>query len=197
MRIPFTKNMKQIDVLVDSLIRKGHIQEEDRDVYLYGFDITFYTIWSTAALLLIGLLLRQFWAAVVIISGFYTFQTTGGGYHAKTHFRCFLTMVVGLLVGLSAVFIKDHYILLWVLLGIGALLLLLIPLVLHPNKSYLETEKKRLTIKSIVMTLSLLVSVVVLNIFWNRMLYAFAAVFLLAGVSRITGKIVYNRNTAA
>ena len=197
MRIPFTKNMKQIDVLVDSLIRKGHIQEEDRDVYLYGFDITFYTIWSTAALLLIGLLLRQFWAAVVIISGFYTFQTTGGGYHAKTHLRCFLTMVVGLLVGLSAVFIQDHLFLLWSLLVIGALLLFLVPLVLHPNKSYLEPEKKRLTIKSIIVTLSLLVSVVVLNIFWSRMLYAFAAVFLLAGVSRITGKIVYNRNTAA
>ena len=86
---------------------------------------------------------------------------------------------------------------LWILLGIGALLSLLVPLVLHPNKTYLETERKRLTIKSIAVTLSLLVSVVVLNIFWSRMLYAFAAVFLLAGVSRITGKIVYNRNTAA
>ncbi len=189
--------MNVINHLTDRLIRCGRIPEKDRDVYLYGFDITFYTIWSTAALLLIGLLLRQFWAAVILVSGFYTFQSTGGGYHAKTHLRCFLTMVAGLLVGLSAVFIQDHHILLWSLLGIGALLLFLVPLVLHPNKSYLEPEKKRLTIKSIAVTLSLLVSVVVLNIFWSRMLYAFAAVFLLAGVSRIIGKIVYNRNTEA
>ena len=190
-------NMNVINHLTDRLIRCGRIPEKDRDVYLYGFDITFYTIWSTAALLLIGLLLRQFWAAVILVSGFYTFQSTGGGYHAKTHLRCFLTMVVGLLVGLSAVFIQDHLFLLWSLLVIGALLLFLVPLVLHPNKSYLEPEKKRLTIKSIIVTLSLLVSVVALNIFWSRMLYAFAAVFLLAGVSRITGKIVYNRNTKA
>ena len=190
-------NMNVINHLTDRLIRCGRIPEKDRDVYLYGFDITFYTIWSTAALLLIGLLLRQFWAAVILVSGFYTFQSTGGGYHAKTHLRCFLTMVVGLLVGLSAVFIQDYYILLWSLLGIGSLLLFLVPLVLHPNKAYLETERKRLTIKSIAVTLSLLVSVVVLNVFWDSMLYALAAVFLLAGVSRITGKIVYNRNTKA
>ena len=102
-------------------------------------------------------------------------------------------MVAGLLVGLSAVFIKDHYILLWILLGVGVFLLFFVPLVLHPNKSYLEIERKRLTIKSIAVTLSVLVSVVVLNVFWNRMLYAFAAVFLLSGTSRIVGKMVYHR----
>lgn len=183
--------------LTNKLIQKGHITEEDRDIYEYGLDIMIYTIWSTAVLLLIGLLLREFIPAAILVFGFYTFQTTGGGYHAKTHLRCFLTMVIGLLVGLSTAFIKDHSILLWLLLGIGALLLLLIPLVLHPNKAYLETERKRLTIRSIVVTLSLLVSVVVLNTYWNRMLYAFSAVFLLAGISRIAGKIAYGRSTKA
>ena len=156
--------------------------------------ITFYTLWSTTALLLLGLLLRQFAAAAILVFGFYTFQTTGGGYHAKSHFRCFLTMVIGLLTGLSTVFIMDHHILLWLLLGIGALLLLLVPLVLHPNKSYLEEERKRLTVKSIVVTLSVLAGVVVLNVFWNWMLYAFSSVFFLAGISRFAGKLAYNRN---
>ena len=185
--------MKPIDTIVDHLIQKGHIPKEDRDIYLYGFDITIYTIWSTAVLLIIGLCLRQFWAAAIIMFGFYTFQTTGGGYHAKTHLRCFLSMVFGLLVGLSFVFLKNHPVILWILLGIGALLLLLIPLVLHPNKSYLETERKRLTIRSVVLTLSVLVSVIVLNIFWNSFLYAFSAMFLLAGISRIAGKIAYDK----
>ena len=193
MGIPFKNNMKSIDILVDHLIRSGHIPEEDRDIYLYGFDITFYTIWSTAVLLLIGLFCRQFPAAVIIVAGFYTFQTTGGGYHAKSHLKCFLTMIAGLLVGLSFIFLKGFPVLLWILLGIGALLLFLVPLVLHPNKSYLETERKRLTIRSVVLTLSLLVSVIVLNIFWNSFLYAFSVMFLLAGISRIAGKIAYDK----
>ena len=182
-------------ILTQSFIKHGYISEEEREVYEYGFDITIYTIWSTATLLLIGLLLHSFWAAAVIVFGFYTFQTTGGGYHAKTHLRCFLTMVAGLLVGLSFVFLEKWSVLLWILLGIGALLLLLVPLVLHPNKSYLEAKKKRLAIRSIVVTLSLLISVVVLNLFWCRMLYAFSAMFLASGISRITGKIVYRRRT--
>ena len=179
-------------ILTQSFINRDMIAEEEREIYEYGFDITIYTIWSTAALLLLGLLLRQFFPALILVFGFYTFQTTGGGYHAKTHLRCFLTMVSGLLVGLSSVFIKDRLVLLWSLLSIGALLLLLVPLVLHPNKSYLEAERKRLTIKSIAVTLSVLVCAVVLNSFWSRMLYAFATVFLLAGISRIAGKIAYN-----
>ena len=37
---------KIISRLTDSLIRKGYIPEDERDIFLYGFDITIYTIWS-------------------------------------------------------------------------------------------------------------------------------------------------------
>lgn len=64
--------MKIIADLTDFLIWKGYIDPEDRDIYLYGFDIFFYTIWSTAVLLLIGLILRQFWAVVIICNLFWS-----------------------------------------------------------------------------------------------------------------------------
>ena len=182
-------------ILTQNFIKRGYISEEEREVYEYGFDITIYTIWSTAALLLLGLLLRQFVPTLILVFGFYTFQTTGGGFHAKSHLRCFLSMVAGLLVGLCFVFLKELLVLLWILLGVGTLLLLFVPLVLHPNKAYLKAEKKCLTIRSVVVTLSLLVSVIALNIFCNRMLYAFSAMFLASGISRIMGKIVYRRRT--
>ena len=189
--------MKAIDSLTDQLVRKGYIPSEDRDIYVYGFDITIYTVLSTTALLLIGFLLRQFVPTLILVFGFYTFQTIGGGYHANTHLRCFLTMVAGLLVGLSSVSIQDRHILLWILFGIGALLLLFVPLVVHPNKSYLEAKRKCLTIRSIVVTLSILVCVIVINITLESMMYSFAAVFLLSGISRVTGKAVYRRLTTA
>ena len=183
--------MNAIESLTESLIQKGYIPKEERELYLYGLDITFYTVWSTAVLFLIGLILRQFPASLIIVLGFYTFQTTGGGYHAKTHLKCLLTMIVGLLVGLSFVFFKEYHFILWALLGVGAFLLLLFPLVLHPNKAYLEAERKRLTIRSVIVTLSIGTLVVIINAIWNEFLYAFSAVFLLAGISRIAGKIAY------
>ncbi len=155
-------------ILTQKCINRGLIQEEEREIYEYGFDVTIYTIWSTAVLFLIGLVLRQFPASLIIVLGFYVFQSTGGGYHARTHLKCLLTMVAGLLVGLSFVFIKEHHIVLWTILGVGAYLLLLFPLVLHPNKAYLETERKRLTIRSLIVTLSMEALAIIINVFWKK-----------------------------
>ena len=187
-------SFKPVEFLTDHLIRNGYIRSEDRSIYLYGFDITLYTIWSTAVLFLIGLVLRQFPSALIIVLGFYTFQSTGGGYHTRTHLKCLLTMIAGLLVGLSFVVIKEHPTVLWTLLGIGALLLLLFPLVLHPNKSYLEAERKPLSSRSVIVTLSIGALSIIINAFRNEFLYAFSAAFLLAGISRIAGKVAYRNS---
>ena len=189
--------MNAIKSLTESLIQKGYIPKEERDLYLYGFDITFYTVWSTAVLFLIGLILRQFPASLIIVLGFYTFQSTGGGYHANTHLKCLITMIVGLLVGLSFVFFKNNHFILWTLLGVGVLLLLLFPLVLHPNKAYLEPERQHLSSRSVIVTLSMGALVIIINVFWNEFLYTFSAAFLLAGISRIAGKIAYRNSYPA
>ena len=181
-------------ILTQKCINHGLIQEEEREIYEYGFDVTIYTAWSTAVLFLIGLALRQFPAALIIVLGFYVFQSTGGGYHARTHLKCLLTMIVGLLVGLPLVFIKEYHYILWLILGIGAILLLLFPLVLHPNKAYLEAERRSLSSRSVIVTLSIGALAIITNAFWNEFLYAFSAAFLLAGISRIAGKIAYRNS---
>ena len=181
-------------ILTQKCINRGLIQEEEREIYEYGFDVTIYTIWSTAVLFLIGLVFRQFLASLIIVLGFYTFQSTGGGYHANTHLKCLLTMIVGLLVGLFFVFFKEYHFILWALLWIGVLMLLLFPLVLHPNKSYLEAERKPLSSRSVIVTLSIGALAIIINAFRNEFLYAFSAAFLLAGISRIAGKVAYRNS---
>ncbi len=183
--------MKPIQRLTDHLILKQYIPSEDREIYEYGFDILFYTVWSTLALLLVGFVLKQFWNAVIIVLGFYTFQSFGGGYHADSHLKCFLTMICGLLAGLSFVFLQEHLVLQLVIVGISTFVLLIIPLTIHPNKSFLEPKRRSLTIRSIIMTLSALVLVILVNILFDKYLCACAAVFFLAAASRMAGKIKY------
>lgn len=185
--------MTPIQKLTDHLILKEYIPSEDREIYEYGFDILIYTVWSTLALLLIGLILRQFWNAAIIVLGFYTFQSFGGGYHADSHLKCFLTMTCGLLTGLSFVFLQEQFACLLIILGISTIVLLMIPLTIHPNKSFLEAKRKPLTIRSIIMTLSALVLVIIVCIFVNKYLCACAATFFLAAVSRIAGKKKYSK----
>ena len=50
---------KRVERLVDWWIRTGAAQEEDREVLAYGADLALYTVASTGALLLTGLV----WAA--------------------------------------------------------------------------------------------------------------------------------------
>lgn len=120
--------------LTEYFIRKGIVPEAEREVYEYGFAITICTIAST-----LGLLLGQFLGGAVLIALFYTCQSSGGGYHASTHLRCFLTMCAGLLAGLGFSLLPCP---LWVLA------VLAVPLTLHLNKLYLLENKKALILRS-------------------------------------------------
>lgn len=179
--------------MADRLIRKGYIEAEDREVYAYGFDIIFYTIWSTVVLLVIGILFRKFWESVVMVAVFYTFQCTGGGYHANTHWKCLLTMVVGLIVGLVMCCLSIFPIILWIVTGIGTILLFVFPLALHPNKAYLEDRRKSLSIRSVIITLCILAIAITVSLLLPWLLCAFAMSFLFAAISRVTGKTIYGK----
>lgn len=119
---------------------RGYLDPEQREVAAYGFDLFLYTLISTLGLLLAGALLGRGAQAALIVGLFYLNQTFGGGFHARTHLRCFAMMLFFLLLG--------------VLTGpwppaaeagiaLASLLLLLArPLVLHPNKRYLEGRRQ-------------------------------------------------------
>lgn len=183
--------MKLTESLTDHLINKHYIDSTDRDIYIYGFGNISYTVWSTSLLLLLGLVVKQLPAACIIIAVFYTLQPIGGGYHANTHFRCLMTMIIGLLAGLSFIVIKKQFVCLWIILAISFCALLCFPVVFHPNKAFLASEQKSLARKSYLTTIVLFGIIILINIFRQSMLYAFSAAFLLSAISRIVGKFVY------
>ena len=111
--------------------------EKSLAVLTYGLDLAIYTLVSTAGLILEGILFGMPGACLTIIAVYYFNQTIGGGYHAATHFKCFLTMAVGLALGLLLCSLEWN---LTLIVAVGALaiaVLLWHPVVLHPNKQYL------------------------------------------------------------
>ena len=165
----------------DFFVNKGVICEDERAIYEYGFDITLYTILSTLGLLLIGLLFHQLANTIVLVFVFYSCQSSGGGYHASTHLRCFLTMCTGLLIGLAFQYIPFPD---WLFLAIGAssiLLLLIFPLTLHSNKSYLKADIRRSMLTTVFITC---LCSVLLTLNWIPASIVSSA-FLLSAVSRL------------
>lgn len=179
--------------VITFLVAKNIINK-DPEIYLYGCEAILYTLISTAGLLVVSAICKQFVCGCVCISIFYLSQSFGGGFHANTHAKCFLTMTIGLLIcfELSA-FIYIHDMAMWI--GIPSFaILLFIPLVLHPNLEYLQNQKDHLVYRSRMVTCIELVFFLILVLCQQYKLISVsaAAAITMSAISRIAGRVAYN-----
>lgn len=134
--------------IVLELDRRGVLKHTSKEVYIYGFDIAIYTYLSTLALFLIGWIGGYPFETILLISLYYTNQSLGGGYHASTHARCFLTMVLGMLVFLAVIPITFSLLFQAIVVSLSCLILWHFPLVLHPNKKHLIKKANQYIMRS-------------------------------------------------
>ena len=66
------------------------IEDDDKDVYIYGFEITFSTLFSLSSVTLLSLLLGHIEYALFFVLFFFSLRLFCGGYHADTYARCFI-----------------------------------------------------------------------------------------------------------
>lgn len=79
-----------VDASTNYLVRRNVIHEEDRDVYEYGFHSLYNNIIDIASIVIISILLNQVSQTILYHISFISLRTVAGGFHAKTHFRCFV-----------------------------------------------------------------------------------------------------------
>ncbi len=66
------------------------VPEDERDIYVYGFELLFTTLFSTVSILAAGLFMKKIAEAFIFIAVFFVLRMFSGGYHADTHWGCFL-----------------------------------------------------------------------------------------------------------
>jgi len=71
------------------------IKEEDSDIYIFGLDIIISSIISITAVMVTAILMGRVLESLALLSIIIPMQCLSGGYHAKTHLRCFFTMYIG------------------------------------------------------------------------------------------------------
>ena len=143
--------MRQISEYIVKLFEKRGVicaSAEEREVYIYGFDIAIYTFLSTLGLFFIGWMAGRPIETTLLIFVYYINQSFGGGFHASSHLMCFLTMVLGELLFLIS-FLLPYSLLACIGISVISLLFMwLHPLVLHPNKRYLKKKAPQLIKRS-------------------------------------------------
>lgn len=92
-----------IDKTIDKLVECETIKEEEKELYSYGLQQGLIIIANLFTTILIGFIFDMVWASVFFMTSYLPLRSFAGGYHAKTHFKCYLLSIVLTSVVLVAV----------------------------------------------------------------------------------------------
>jgi len=94
---------KVSNMMVQILIDKKIVDEDKREVYLYGAMLFLSSVLGILSILLLSIILFDFITFLVFIVFFIPLRIHAGGYHCKTYSCCFIVSnILFLLIGFSA-----------------------------------------------------------------------------------------------
>lgn len=79
--------------LADFLCVKGVVSEDEKEIYIYGYEMIITTILGAALVFAIALLTKRFAEAFCFFTVFVITRQFCGGYHSKTRIMCSVTFL--------------------------------------------------------------------------------------------------------
>lgn len=146
------------------------IEPKATHIYAYGLELLFSSLVGVMALIIISTVCGKPFLWIPYLVGFIPLRLSGGGYHAKTHFRCIFTFsfLYFLIVLIESVFIIPVKAWLIVCL-VNLIIILLFSPVAAPNKPLKERDRRTNRRNSLFLCLiNLLGCVVVLFLFASK-----------------------------
>lgn len=85
---------KIIENVWKSMKAASQIDEEDKEIYLFGFYQGLIFLLNIATALFTGIILHMFLESVLFLICFIPLRIFAGGYHAKTQLRCYIMSTI-------------------------------------------------------------------------------------------------------
>lgn len=76
------------------LCARGVVEEEEKELYTYGYEIILENIGKTILLLIAGGIIHKSVATCIFVVGFVSLRSSCGGYHAKKAWQCDILTVL-------------------------------------------------------------------------------------------------------
>lgn len=131
---------------------KNIVKQEDEEVYAYGMELLYSSIFNILLAVLISVVANTFLQTTIFAVAFAILRQYIGGYHAKTHFGCMsiLTVVLIIFSILSKhIPINSEILISIISTAVSVILVILFAPVEHPNKPLSDNDKIRLRKNSI------------------------------------------------
>lgn len=162
-------------LLTNYYIKKGKIDIDDKEVYVYCFDIAISTVLNFAILIIISLCTKTYIESFCFGICFVTLRNYAGGLHAKTHFGCSILLIVVILGWVAAIkYIEVKYlkIISYVFVVVSTPIVLFLAPVDNSNNVLDNNQKKKYKIKCFIVFFIIIIGYLI-SFLLNRYTYSF------------------------
>ena len=156
-------------ILIDKLISNNIIKSEDKEIYIYGFKQLLFMILNLITTVIIGIIFNKVFESILFMIFYTPIRVYAGGYHAKTHIKCYIfsiLMLIAVLYILKLNLIKS--IILVILLSlISSIIILLLAPIEDSNKPLDDIEKivyRKRTVRNLIIILIIEIIFFIFNI---------------------------------
>lgn len=179
--------------IVDKLVSKGTVTEDERELYVYGLFMIFSHLMYLVLAIFFGLIFKCFIESVIFYIAFQFLRRYAGGYHAKTETRCEIMSALSILCCIVIIKCSKMYDINIMLLSTSLVFAVLIftfcPLD-TPEKPLTDKEHKYFRKISLIILSLIIVAIIVSFIFKFNIIFAPCCVsVILEGVLIGTGQI--------
>lgn len=153
-------------------IKKEVIRQDDYEVYSYSLELLISTLINFVMIISIAIISRKVPETIFYIAAFIPLRISAGGYHANTHARCLLILLISYIVFLiviSCVSINLSIIISLVSLGLAILIIYIYAPVEDINNPMNKEQKRKQIIKSRV-TISFISTIALLLLLFDSYL---------------------------
>jgi len=188
---------KLITISTNYLVHNQVIAEDDRDIYEYGFHAIYNNIIDIVSIVIIASFFNMVPETIVYHISFIPLRNTAGGYHTKTHLRCFIMSTTILITSLFAITRVTSPILSIGLACLSTILIWVKAPIEHENNPMSKGKFNRMKVLSRTLSIIFLCLVFLINIFMDISLRWIAislalgmashTILLLAAIAQILG----------
>lgn len=147
-------------------VERSIIQAEDEDVYIYGLQLLFSSVFNGLIAIIVALASGTVIQSIVFLTAFVVMRKSAGGYHAKTHLGCccILIVVMCMFITILKLVSERYFYTITIVSVIFSIIMVLIYAPLeHKNKPLSNTDKLRLRKKSKLYILIITVLTIILG----------------------------------
>ena len=176
--------------ITDRLCSQDIIEDADKELYEYGFNMLLTVSLNIISTIIIGLLFGMVFESIAFLVAYIPLRSYAGGYHARTPLRCYIiSLLLIVLILLTLKLIGESVLALFVLSSIGTIICVTMSPVEDVNKPLDEAEIKVYRKKAMII-LAAEIIILIISIFALMKLAAVISTSLaLEGAMLVLGKI--------